>query len=331
MYRGVAFLIRLRVAVTGASGFVGRAVVAELCRRGHQAVAITRGGTQVAGAHQVASISGLDDSAGLGTAFTRADAVVHLAARVHVMRERAVDPLTLFRSVNVKGTRTVLAAARRARVERFVFVSSAKVHGEGRERAYRESDTPEPVGPYAQSKWEAEQEVERAALSGFRAVTLRLPLVYGTGVRGNFRRLLRLAEFARWVPVPLGGIRNCLSFLYLENLAHAIASVVEHEIGPLQTYLVSDGEDLSTSMMIRRTAAALGGRARLVPCPTSLLRNASRLVGCTAETDRLLGTFQVDSSAIRNGIAWVPPFTVDEGLRRTAEWWLSLSVDGRAS
>ncbi|HEX5818294.1 MAG TPA: NAD-dependent epimerase/dehydratase family protein [Gemmatimonadales bacterium] len=308
---------RRRVAVTGASGFVGRATCERLAS-GWDVVAISR--RDGAG---TAKVRGLDDPEGLRAAFAGCEAVVHLAARVHVMRERSADPTAEFRQVNVAGTECVYRAAAAAGVRRFVFLSSVKVNGEGRATPYVESDAPAPVDPYGRSKLEAERRLAalRAEGGGCDVVVLRSPLVYGPGVGGNFRRLLHLAELSlRW-PLPLGGIPNRRSLVAVGNLADAIGCALALPEAGGRTLLVSDGHDLSTSELIAALARGMGGSAHLAPCPQRLLRTLAALAGRRAEADRLLGSLTVDSSALRTQLGWTPPLTVEDALAATARWW----------
>ena len=311
-----------RIAVTGASGFVGSALTRRLASRGHEVVAVSRGALPAGSSGTARQIAGLDDAEGLRRALESTDVVVHLAARVHVMREHHADPLAAFRRVNVEGTRAVHEAARAAGVRRFVFLSSIKAMGEGSSTPYREADTPRPVDAYGISKLEAEQAIAKArARGGLEYVVLRPTLVYGPGVAGNFRRLLRLAELSRRIPVPLGKIVNRRSFTSVDNLSSAIEAAATHPAAADQTFLVSDGEDLSTSDLLARLAAGLGSPARLLPCPTRLLRVAAAALGRKEEVERLLGSLVVDPSHIQRQLDWKPPQSVTDGLAETAAWW----------
>ena len=308
---------RGRVAVTGASGFVGRAT----CRRlaaDHEVIPVSR-----QPGHAGARVHGLDDVEGLRAAFAGCDAVVHLAARVHVMRERSGDPLAAFRAVNVDGTEAVYRAADHAGVRRVVFLSSVKVNGEGRDTPYVETDAPAPRDPYGRSKLEAEQRLAALRAAGGRCdvAVLRAPLVYGPGVGGNFRRLLRLAALSVNWPIPLGGIANQRSLVAVENLADAIHRVVQRPEAGGATLLVSDGHDLSTSELITALARGMGGRSRLMHCPRTLLRTLAACTGHRAEADRLLGSLTVDSSALRRRLGWTPPVATGLALAETARWW----------
>jgi UDP-glucose 4-epimerase len=264
----------------------------------------------------------LDDVDGLSRAFDTAEVVVHLAARVHVMQERAPDPLAAFRQVNVEGTRSVGVAARKAGVRRIVYLSSIKAMGEGKPTPYRETDQPAPADPYGVSKLEAEQVLAGARASGgVEFVVLRPTLVYGPGVGGNFRRILSLAALARRVPLPLGRIPNQRSLVSVANLVSAIIACTRHAEARDRTFLVSDGEDLSTSDLLRALAEGLGGRAMLLPCPTGLMRAVASAIGHAADADRLLGSLTVDSGLVRRVLGWQPPQSVAQGLRETAAWW----------
>jgi nucleoside-diphosphate-sugar epimerase len=220
--------------------------------------------------------------------------------------------------VNVQGTLALAQAARGAGVRRFVYVSSAKVHGEESTRPFNEDDRPQPVGPYAVSKWEAEQAL--AQLGGdMEVAVLRPPLVYGPRVRGNFLALLR-AVAHRW-PLPLGAIENRRSLIYVENLSDAIARAVTSAEPTAGTFLVTDGEDLSTVQIVRALAQAMGVGARLWPVPGALLSLAGTLVGRRAAVSRLIGSLQFDDRRFRERFAWSPPYTATEGLADTARWF----------
>lgn len=246
------------------------------------------------------------------------DAVVHLAARVHVMRETASDPLTAFRRANVLPTARLADAAARRGIRQFVYLSSIKVNGEETgSRPYTEIDLPNPIDPYAQSKFEAERELaDRAAATGLPVAILRPPLMYGPGVKGNFERLMRLIESG--VPLPLGRVANRRSLLYVGNLCDAIAAILAAPGSGTRTYLISDPTDLSTPELIRRLAAALNRPARLFPVPISLLRLGAAVTGRGAELLRLTGSLVIDGSCIRRQLGWHPPYTVDQGLVATA-------------
>lgn len=309
--------------VTGATGFVGRA----LCERMRDDDWCLRGGVRY-GQHSASLSDGVEwvsiESIGPHTDWTAAlegiDAVIHLSARVHVMNDTVSDPIAEFRSVNVAGTERLARMAAKSGVRRLVFLSSIKVNGEGAEKPYSEEDAPKPLDPYGVSKWEAENILWRvAAETGLEVVIIRPPLVYGPGVKANFLRMLQSVR--QGVPLPFAGISNRRSLIYLGNLIDVIITCVRHPAAAGQTFLVSDGDDVSTPELFRRTGEALGQPARLFPFPPSLLLLAGRLCGKTAAVERLLGSLVVDSSKIRRELGWTPPFTMDEGLKATADWF----------
>lgn len=253
-------------------------------------------------------------------AFQDVSAVVHLAARVHVMADDAEDPLREFRRVNLDWTERLARAAALQGIRRFVYLSSIKVNGEQGSRPFTEQNLPNPQDPYGMSKWEAEQALARvSSQTGLEIVVVRSPLVYGPGVGGNVLQLLHIIR--RGIPLPLASVHNRRSLIYLGNLVDALACCVKDVRAAGETYLVSDGEDLSTPELIRRLARALGLPARLWPVPLSVLRWIGSVAGKQAMIDRLLGSLQVDSSKIRKGLDWSPPYSVDQGLAETAAWY----------
>jgi nucleoside-diphosphate-sugar epimerase len=250
-----------------------------------------------------------------------ADAVVHLAARVHVMRDGAANRLAEFRRVNTEATLELAREAVRHGVRRFIFLSTVKVNGERTDGApFTERDLPRPADPYAVSKWEAEQGLAQIAASGaLELVVLRPPLVYGAGVKGNFLRLMKLV--ARRVPLPLGAVANHRSLIYVGNLASAIERAARVEPGVRGTFLLSDGADLSTPDLIRWLGKAIGRPARLLPLPPALLGALGRAVGKGDEVARMIESLRVDCSAARRELQWEIPFTVEQGLKETADWF----------
>ena len=249
------------------------------------------------------------------------DCVVHLAARTHVLRDTGVDSLTEYRRVNVEGTRRLAQTAARAGVKRFVLVSSIKVNGESTgAHPFTESDTPRPEDAYGIAKWEAEQALRQiAAESGMEAAVLRPPLVYGPGVKGNFLQLLHVV--ARGWPLPLASIRNRRSVVFVGNLVDAIIAAALSPAAPGNTYLVSDGEDVSTPDLVRALATALNVPARLLPCPAVLLNFTAAVIGRLDAAARLTGSLQVDGSKIRRQLGWQPHVTLAAGLAETARWY----------
>lgn len=247
--------------------------------------------------------------------------VVHLAARVHVMQETEAHSLAAFRAVNVEGTLNLARKAVAAGVKRFVFISSAKVNGEFTHpgRAFTEADIPNPQDAYSRSKHEAEQGLRRLAETfAMEVVIIRPPLVYGPGVKANFAALMRAVQ--RGWPLPLGMVHNQRSLVALDNLVDFIITCVTHPQAANQTFLVSDGQDLSTTELLRSMARAEGVRSRLLPMPVCALQVGAYLFGKRDAVHRLCGNLQVDISKARDLLGWEPPVAAEEGLRRTMEW-----------
>lgn len=317
----------VRLAVTGANGFVGRALVRASITRGWAVRAVTRQagpassdepGRWIPG--RVDLLGGVDLARGqaLAAAVSGADAVVHVAGRAHVLRELEADPLAAFRRVNTEATVALARAAAAAGVGRFVFVSSVGVNGnETHGTPFDESSLPQPREPYAVSKWEAEIALRAVgAETGLEVVIVRPPLVYGADAPGNFGRLRRLVS--RGLPLPFGALRNRRSLVALGNLVDFLLCCVEHPAAADELFLVSDGEDLSTPELIRRLARALGRPARLLPVPVTLLAGAAVMAGRRDALQRMIGSLQIDSSRARTLLGWRPPLSVDEGLRQVA-------------
>ncbi len=309
----------MKVLLTGANGFVGRALCDELLRHGTSVRGTLRqpdGKRALVQGVEPIEVRTINTATDWKAALAGCDVVVHLAARVHVMHDKASDPLTEFRRVNTEGTLNLARQAAQAGVKRFIFISTIKVNGEGRDVAYRETDSPAPEDAYAISKWEAEQGLQRIAReTGLEVVILRPPLVYGPGVKANFLRLMRTVEKG-W-PLPLGAIRNRRSLLYLGNFVDAIRLCVEHPAAAGQTFLVDDGQPVSTPDLIRAVAHAMGRPARLLAVPVGVLELAGALLGKRAAVARLTGSLYVDSSAIRSCLGWTPTHTMQEGLAAT--------------
>lgn len=302
----------MKLLVTGANGFVGRALCAELIARGHAARAAVRSGNfPIENAVAVGSIDGQTD---WSAALNGIDVVIHLAARVHVMRDTACDPLEEFRKVNLHGTENLASQAAQAGVRRLVYVSSIKVNGEQTDAApFSETDPADPQDPYGVSKWEAEQALQRIANeTGLEVIIVRPPLVYGEGVKGNFAQMLKV--LARGIPLPLATVENRRSLIYVWNLVDALILCATHPEAANKTYLVSDGEDVSTPELLQRLGQAMSRPARLFPCPEFLLKLIGGIIGRSAQVSRLLGSLQVDSSRIRNELGWTPPYTLQQGL-----------------
>lgn len=307
-----------RCLITGANGFVGSALVDRLRSESREVRAAVR--TAVAG-DGTFPVGSLDAACDLAKALLGVDSVVHCAARVHVLHEQLSDPLSAFRAVNVDGTLNLARQSAEAGVRRFVFISSVKVNGEGAEEPYAADGPADPSDAYAVSKFEAEQGLrELAQETGMEVVIIRPPLVYGPGVKANFLSLMRWLH--RGWPLPLGRIDNRRSFVARDNLVDLIVVCLDHPRAANQTFLVSDGEDLSTPEWLRRLGSALGRPARLLPVPAPWLGGAATLLGKQAAARRLCGSLQVDIGKTRRMLGWAPPVTVDDALRRTAAAFL---------
>lgn len=314
------------ILITGATGFVGRALCARLCDLEAIRIAVRQipAGNWLEGVDVVqASLSPDQDWTGAMPGVT---VVIHCAARVHVMNDNALDPLAEFRRVNVEGTLRLARQAAKAGVRRFVFLSSIKVNGEHSQpgRPFSADQLASPADPYGISKYEAETGLRALSLeTGMEVVIIRPPLVYGPGVKANF--LAMMQWLWRGIPLPLGGVTgNRRSLVYLDNLVDLIATCIVHPAAANQTFLVSDDEDLSSAALLGRTAAALGRPARLIPVPAGLIEIGAKLIGRPGIAQRLCGSLQVDISKTKQLLGWTPPFGVDEGLRRTAEHWLKV-------
>ena len=365
--RGMRFA--WNVLITGANGFIGRALCDKLLADGYQMRGAVRGqektevgclrsgkdrgrrsdvrGREKTGVGgQRVEVGDIGPETDWSEALKGIDVVVHLAARVHVMRESAVDPLAAFREVNVVGTERLARQAAEAGVKRLVYISSVKVNGEGtdpqitqitqskkdgltqrrkdakiREKgieerggaAFSEKDVPEPQDPYAVSKWEAEQGLLAIAEeTGLEVVIIRPPLVYGPGVKANFRSLVKWVQ--RGVPLPLGAVHNKRSFVALDNLVSFIIHCLDHPKAANEVFLISDGKDVSTTELLQKIARAFGKRAFLLPVPVGLMTFVAGLLGKRDVADRLFGSLQVDSSKARDLLGWKPLVSMDEAL-----------------
>jgi nucleoside-diphosphate-sugar epimerase len=314
----------MNLLVTGVSGFVGRALATESIRRGLQVRGATRSFGELPSGVEACTIGAIDGETDWMHVLKDVDVVVHLAARVHLMKDAAADPLAEFRKVNLHSTEKLAREAACSGVKRLVFLSSIKVNGESAlpGAPFDQTSPAKPQDPYAISKWEAEQELTRiAAETGLEVVVLRCPLVYGPGVKGNFPRLLQAVD--RGIPLPFALARNRRSLIYLDNLTGAIATCLTHPAAAGKTYLVSDGEDASTAELITGIAHALGKSSRLWPCPLGLMKLAGMLTGKSGEVAKLLGSLCVDSSRIRSELDWTPSYTLAQGLAETARWFRS--------
>jgi nucleoside-diphosphate-sugar epimerase len=310
----------VKFLVTGANGFVGKALCGELLRRGRSVRAAQRDAIPAIPGVEVAVIDSIDAHTAWTEALKGVEVVIHLAARVHVMKDAAVDPLAEFLKVNAYGTSNLAHQAARVGARRFVHVSSIKVNGEQTtgSQIFSESDNPTPRDPYAVSKWQAEQKLRDIAReTGLEPVIVRPPLVYGPGVKGNFLNLL--TAISRGIPLPLAGADNLRSLLYVGNLADALIACATHPAAAGQTYLLKDGDDVSTAQLVEKIAWAAGRRSRSFYFPLALVRAAAGAFGRREQFDRLFGSLRVNDGKIRRELSWTPPYTLEQGLRATAD------------
>lgn len=315
----------MRVLLTGATGFVGQGLLERMSGLVNlELIATVR--RPVSGlSENVTShvIAGLEADTDWQQVLDGADVVIHSAARVHVMHEHTPDPLAEFRKVNVEGTLSLARQAAAAGVRRFIFISSVKVNGESTTVGgpYIADAQPAPADPYGISKMEAEQGLRAlAAETAMEVVIIRPVLVYGPGVKANF--LSMMSWLYKGVPLPFGAIHNRRSLVALDNLVDLIVTCIDHPAAANQTFLVSDGEDISTTELLRRMGTALGRPARLLPVPSWMLEAGATMLGKSALSQRLCGSLQVDISKTRELLNWTPPFSVDEALRKTAKHFL---------
>ena len=305
----------MKLLVTGANGFVGKSLCVELSRRGHGVRAASRTDTDAFLGFENTLTGSIGPNTNWLEALSNVEVVIHLAARVHVMNDLAVDPLAEFRKVNVVGSLKLANQAAAMGVKRFVFVSSVKVNGESTlpGHAFTELDNAAPQDAYGLSKHEAEMGLRQIALdTGMEVVIVRPPLVYGPGVKANFAALMRAVQ--RGWPLPLGAVHNQRSLVSLGNLVDFIGACMLHPRAANQTFLVSDGHDLSVAELVQGLARAVSVSARLVPVPVWVLHSAAVLAGKGDVIKRICGNLQVDISKARNLLGWVPPFSVNEGL-----------------
>jgi nucleoside-diphosphate-sugar epimerase len=313
----------MRILVTGAFGFIGT----ELCN------ALTQRGCHVRKGTRAKNARNLEDTFEIGNigpetnwepALKDIDAVVHLAARVHVMNEKSTDPSKDFGLVNVLGTEKLANSAVKAGVKRFIFLSTVKVNGEFSRRdssGFTEQDFPNPQDAYAVSKWETEQLLNRISQkSNLEVVIVRSPLVYGPGVKANYLRLMKYIEMG--LPLPFKSVKNLRSYVSLTNLVDFLILCLENQNVAGETFLVSDNEDISTAQLIQKISYQMNRIIRLYPFPIVMLKVCAYLIGKQAAIDRLCGDLQVDISKAKKQMGWIPPYSIDIGIKDTVNWYL---------
>jgi UDP-N-acetyl-alpha-D-quinovosamine dehydrogenase len=312
----------LKVLVTGANGFIGKALCERLLAEKWNVQGTVRSSDSLASLLDGVSrltISSIDDKTDWSNALLGVDSIIHLAACVHTKNNATAIPQS-FRLVNTIGTERLAIEAAIAGVRRFIYMSSVKVNGEGSPKPYNEEDIQQPQDAYSMSKSEAEKILNKIAeKSDMEIVILRSPLVYGPRVKANFLSLLKVVD--QGIPLPLASIKNRRSFIYLENLIDAIVTCITDPKAAGNTYFVSDGEDVSTPELIRRISSALGKPARLFPFPPFVLKMAGIVMRKSEAIDRILRSLTVDCSKIRRELSWQAPFSMDQGLIKTAKWY----------
>lgn len=318
-----------KILITGANGFVGKALISELIENGFCVRAPLR---SIHAKNQLAYLNSsfletvvigdIDTHTSWHTILEGVDAVIHLAARVHVMRDSVSNPLEEFRKINTYATERLARQAAELGVKRFIYLSSIKVHGEAtkKDKAFAVQDLPNPQDAYAKSKWEAELVLKRIGQkTGMEIVIIRPPLIYGPEVKANFLQLLNLINSP--IPIPLKKADNKRSMIYLGNLVSVIVYSLTHPVAANQTYIVSDNETASVAELIQLLGKALNRRPYLIPVPKLLLKIVGGLAGKTAAINRLLSHLLVDINKVKRELAWTPPYSLQDGLSATANWY----------
>jgi nucleoside-diphosphate-sugar epimerase len=305
----------MKILVTGANGFLGKFLIKHLANYSHEIISVNR----VSSTDQL-TIGDIDGNTSWTDFLKDCDVVIHLAARVHQMNDDTPNPLLEFRRVNTDGTLNLARQAKNAGVKRFIFISSIKVNGEESDNSYAEYSRPNPLDPYGISKWEAEQCLNELARDGqIEIVIIRPPLIYGPGVKANFASMIKWVK--KGLPLPFGAIQNKRSLVAVENLADFILLCADQSKSPNaanQTFLISDGHDVSTTQLLNNVRAAYGVKVPLIPVPAKLLHFGLNLIGKSELSSRLLGSLTVDISKARNLLGWEPKIDMLSQLRKMA-------------
>ena len=312
------------ILVTGATGFIGGHLLPVLHKKNLQITLAVRNDLpeKLNPDYKVFNVGEIEENTDWTEALKEVDTVIHLAARAHQLNDQAINPEAEFLRINCEGTEALVKQAIASGVKHFIFISSIGAMGTLSEQLLTEKSPCHPDSPYGRSKLQAEQAlIELCQDSPMTWTILRQTLVYGIGNPGNMERLMKLVKTG--FPLPLGSIKNRKSFVYVGNLVDAIITCINHPNAKNQTFIVSDGDDLSTTDLISRLGKALRKSPLLLPIPAELLRLTTKLLGKADIGDRLLGSLQVDSSKIRQMLDWTPPYTVDQGLQATADWFKS--------
>lgn len=313
------------VLVTGANGFVGSVLVPELSSRGFDVGQLVRDKNYKDNLKiKSFCIDDLDDLVDLTKPLKDVDVVFHLAARVHVMTDKHIDPLAEYRRVNVKFTMNLARQAASFGIKRFIFVSSIKVNGELTEKdiPFKADDNPNPQDPYGISKWEAESALmELAKKTDMEVVIIRPPIVYGPGVKANFLSMIKMLDIG--IPLPFRNVRNKRSLVFIDNLVDLLVRVIDHPKAAGQVFLVSDDHDVSTTTLLKSMSSALGKKEKLIPIPLFLLKAIFYLIGKAGLSHRLLGSLCLDISKTKELLNWSPPVSFEEGIEKTARSFLN--------
>lgn len=316
----------MKICVTGASGFIGKELCVQLLKEKYNVVATVRNAKLQSLSSQknlrISEIANIDINSDWSETLSGINCVIHCAAKVHVMRENEVDALSSYRKINVEGTRNLAEQAFSAGVKRLIFLSSIKVNGENTHRSYfKHTDIPSPKDAYSISKWEAEQVLQEISKqTGLEVVIVRVPLVYGKEVKGNFLHLLNIV--AKGIPLPFSKVKNLRSFLGLDNLIAFLIYCIDHPKASGQTFLLSDGEDISTCDLIKKIANNMQKPLRIFPVPIFFLRFLGKVLGKSSEMNRVIDFLQIDSSFTFKFLGWKPTTSIDEGLYKTVQWYL---------
>ncbi len=313
------------ILITGATGFIGSHLTPQLEQENYQITIALRTPSSKLSHHKQIEIKNIDDQTNWQNALENIDTVIHMAARAHILKESVANPEAEFNKINTQGTINLVRQSIQAKVKHFIFLSSIGAVTTLSDTIINESSPCNPDTPYGKSKLEAEKAIEKLCKNTSMTYTILRPtLVYGANNPGNMERLLKLT--AKGLPLPLGSINNSRSLIYVGNLVESIMTCIDQPNAKNQTFIVSDGEDLSTPELIKKIGKAMEKTPLLLPIPPSLIKIGTKLLGKGATGDRILGSLQVDSSKIRNNLNWTPPYTVDEGLQITANWFKNKNI-----
>lgn len=310
-----------KILITGSTGFVGKSLVPALVEAGYDLRCLVSQKQEWIHTEQIV-IGRIEEQQDWSVILEGVDVVIHLAARVHLMKDTATSPLDEYLKVNCEATKNLAKQAAQHKVKRFIFLSSIKVNGEATQpqKPFTEEQMPQPEDPYGISKWEAEKALmEIAQTTPMEVVVLRPPLIYGPGVKANFLKMIKLVE--KGFPMPFGKVSNRRSFLYIENLVSAIIAVIESPKAANQTFLVSDDEPLSLSALLKGLSVGLEVNVQLIPLPSSLLRLIFIILGRRNLSSRLLDSLEISQQKMKNQLGWKPPIKGMDGLMKTSKWY----------